>query len=86
MRDFIICTLHHIYGGGMIKLKIMRWVDMKHTWEKLNAYEVLVRKFEQKRPLGRPKNRWKYSIRMALKNIGCKGVDWILTGNSGGLL
>jgi len=34
-----------------------------------NGYNVLVGKPEGKRPLGRPSYRWKYSIRMDLREI-----------------
>jgi hypothetical protein len=32
---------------------------------------------EGKRPLGRPKHRWKDNIRMDLREVGWEGVDWI---------
>jgi hypothetical protein len=31
----------------------------------------------QKRPLGRPRRRWVYNIRMDLGEIGWVGMDWI---------
>jgi hypothetical protein len=31
-----------------------------------NAYKILVRKLEEKRPLGRPRHRWEAIIRMDL--------------------
>ena len=40
-------------------------------------YRVLVGKREGKRPLGRPKRRWVYNIRMDLQEVGCGYVDWI---------
>jgi hypothetical protein len=30
-----------------------------------------------KRPLRRPRHRWKDNIKMDLKEIGCKGVEWM---------
>jgi hypothetical protein len=39
-----------------------------------NAYKILVRKLEGKRPLGRPRHRWE-DIRMNLKESGLK-VMW----------
>jgi hypothetical protein len=41
--------------------------------EKKNAYRLLVRKPEGKRPLGRPKRRWVDNIKMDLLEIvwGC---------------
>jgi hypothetical protein len=42
-----------------------------------NAYTILIRKLEGKRPLGRPRRRWEDNMRMDLKEIGWVGVDWI---------
>jgi hypothetical protein len=36
-----------------------------------------VRKLEGKRPLGRPRYRWKENIKMDLQEVGCWGMDWI---------
>jgi hypothetical protein len=45
--------------------------------EERKVYKVLVGKPEGKRPLGRPRYRWKDGIRMDLREIGLGGVDWI---------
>jgi hypothetical protein len=45
--------------------------------EKRNAYRLLVRKPEGKRPLGRPRRRWVDNIRMDLGEVGWGDVDWI---------
>jgi hypothetical protein len=45
--------------------------------EKRNAYRLLVGKPEEKRPLGRPRSRWVYSIRMDLGEVGWGDVNWI---------
>jgi hypothetical protein len=45
-----------------------------------NAYKILVGKREGKRPLGRPKRRWEDNIRMDIREIGWKGVDWTHLG------
>jgi hypothetical protein len=42
-----------------------------------NVYKILVGKSEGKGPLGRPRRRLQVNIRMGLKEIGRKGVDWI---------
>ena len=34
-------------------------------------------KQEGKRPLGRPRSRWKDNIKMDLQELGCGGVEWI---------
>ena len=41
-----------------------------------NAYRVLVRKPEGKRPLGRPR-QWEDNIKMDLRKLGCDPRDWI---------
>jgi len=43
---------------------------------KRGVYRVLVGKPEGKRPLGRPRHRWK-DIKMDLQVVGCRGMDWI---------
>jgi hypothetical protein len=45
--------------------------------EKRNAYRLLVAKPEGRRPLGRPRCRWLYNIRMDLVEVGWGDVDWI---------
>jgi hypothetical protein len=41
------------------------------------VYKVLVGKPEGRRPLGRPRRRWEDGVRMDLREIGLRGVDWI---------
>jgi len=36
-----------------------------------------VRKPEVKRPLGRPRRRCEYNIKMDLQEVGCGYMDWI---------
>jgi hypothetical protein len=38
---------------------------------------------EGKRPVGRPRCRWVYNIKMDLREIGWDGVDWIDMGQIG---
>jgi hypothetical protein len=45
--------------------------------EKRNVYRLLVGKPEGKRPLGRPRCRWIYNIKIDLLEIGLSVVDWI---------
>jgi hypothetical protein len=45
--------------------------------EKRNAYSLLVGKPEENIPLGRPRRRWVYNIRMDLGKMGWSDVDWI---------
>jgi hypothetical protein len=43
----------------------------------INAYKILVRKSEGKRPRGRRRRRWEDNIRMDLREVGWEDVDWI---------
>jgi hypothetical protein len=45
------------------------------------VYKVLVGKPEVKRPLGRPRRRWEYGIRMDLREIGLGGCGLDSTGS-----
>jgi hypothetical protein len=45
--------------------------------EKRNAYRLLARKPEGRRPLGRRRRKWVDNIKMDLLEIGWGGVDWI---------
>jgi hypothetical protein len=44
---------------------------------KRNAYRILVRKPEEKRPLGRPRRRWVDNIKMDLRETGWDGMGSI---------
>jgi hypothetical protein len=45
--------------------------------EKRNAYRLLVRKAEGRKPLRRPRRWWVDNIRMDLVEVGWGDVDWI---------
>jgi hypothetical protein len=38
---------------------------------------ILVEKPERKRPLGRPRRRWKNNIKMDVQEMGYGDMDWI---------
>jgi hypothetical protein len=62
----------------MIKSRRMRWAEhVARMWAKRNACMILVVKPEGKRPLGRPRRRWVYNIKMDLREIMWDGMDWI---------
>jgi hypothetical protein len=62
----------------IIKSRRMRWVGhVARMGEKRNAFRLLVRKPEGKRPLARPRRRWEDNIRMDLGEVGWSDVDWI---------
>jgi hypothetical protein len=41
------------------------------------VYRVLVGKLEGKRPLGRPRRRWKDNIETDLREMGIDAANWI---------
>jgi hypothetical protein len=45
--------------------------------ETRNAYRILARKPEGKRPLERPRRRWVDNIKVNLGETGWDGMDWI---------
>jgi hypothetical protein len=47
------------------------------TGEGRGVYGVLMGKPERKRPLGRPRRRWKDNMKMVLQEVRCWGMDWI---------
>jgi hypothetical protein len=47
------------------------------TGERRTVYKILFRNSEVRNPFGRPKRRWEDSIRMDLREIWWKGVDWM---------
>ena len=62
----------------VIKSRRMRWVGhVARMGERRGVYRVLVGKPVGKRPLGRPRSRWKDNIKMDLQEVGCGGMDWI---------
>jgi hypothetical protein len=45
--------------------------------ERRDVYRVLAGKPEGKRPLGTPRGRWEYKIKMNLQEVGCGDMDGI---------
>ena len=50
---------------------------MARMEEGRGVHKVLVVKPEGKRPLGRPRLRWEYNIKMDLEEVGRGCVDWM---------
>jgi hypothetical protein len=72
--------LHNLYSSTdiirQIKSRRMRWAGhVACMGEGRNAYRVLMREPEGKRPLEKPRHRWKDGIKMDLREIGLGGVD-----------
>ena len=62
----------------VIKSRRIRWaVHVARMGERRDVYRVLVGKPEGKRPLGRPRSRWEYNIKIDIQDVGCEGMDWI---------
>jgi hypothetical protein len=62
----------------VIKARRMRWAGhVAHMGEVRVAYNILVGRLEGRKPLGRPRRRWEYNIKMDLREIGFGDVDWI---------
>ena len=62
----------------VIKSRRMRWAGhVACMGDRRDICRVLVGKPEGKRPLGRPKRRWKGNIKMDLQAVGCVGMVWI---------
>jgi hypothetical protein len=47
------------------------------------AYKILVEKPEEKGPLGRPRRRWAYNIKIDLREMGWDGMVWYGLDRSG---
>jgi hypothetical protein len=74
--------LHNLYSSPnifrVIKSMRMRWAGyVARMGEGRGVYRVLVGRLEGKRPLGRPRRRWKDNIKMNLRKIGIDGANWI---------
>jgi hypothetical protein len=74
--------LHGLYSSpsiiGVIKARRMRWAGhVARMGEVSGAYNILVGRPEGRRQLGRPRRRWEDNIKMDLREIGFRDVDWI---------
>jgi hypothetical protein len=74
--------LYNLYTSPLIirviKSRRMRWTGyVAHMGEMRNENNILVGKPEGKRPVRRTRCRWEDNIRMDLREIEWKGVDWI---------
>jgi len=63
----------------VIKSGRMRWAwHVAFMGERRGVNRVLVEKPQGKRPLGRPRHRWEYNIKVDLQKVRCRGTDWIV--------
>ena len=62
----------------MIKSRKLRWAGhVARMEEGRSTFKILTGKPTGKRPLGRPRRRWKDIIRTDLKAIGIDTRDWV---------
>jgi hypothetical protein len=62
----------------VIKSKRLRWTGhVARMGERRGAYRALVGKPDGRRPLERPRRRWEDNIKMDLREVGWRGMDWI---------
>jgi hypothetical protein len=86
--------LHGLYASPYIimvmKSRMVRLAGRIARMGELNAYNVLVRKREGKRPRRIPRHRWEDNIRMDLSETGWEVVlttfIWFRSGTNGGLI
>ena len=76
------------YIVRVVKSRRMRWAEqVACIGERRGVYRVLVGKPEGKRPLGRPRRRWKDNIKMYHQEVGCGGIwtgsSWFRTRTGG---
>jgi late competence protein required for DNA uptake (superfamily II DNA/RNA helicase) len=56
----------------------MGWAEhVARIVDRRSVYRVFVGKREGKRQLGRPRRRWQDNIKMDLRKVGCRIMDWI---------
>jgi len=57
----------------------MRWVGhVARMGEKRGVYRILVGRPEGKGQLGRSRRRWEDNIKIDLKQVGWRGINWIV--------
>ena len=77
----MVCTAHQYCAGGKIEKNEMGGACSAYG-ECRGVCRVLVGKPEGKRPLERPRRRWKDNIKMDLQEVEC-GVDGLDGADSG---
>jgi hypothetical protein len=74
--------LHSLYSSPnivrVIKSRRLRWVGyVAHMGERRGVYRVVVvGKPKGNKPLGKPRHKWKYNIKLDLRETGIDGLNW----------
>jgi hypothetical protein len=50
--------------------------NIAHMGERRGVYRILVGKPEGKRPPGKLRRRWEDNIKIDVKEVGCRSMDW----------
>jgi hypothetical protein len=58
--------------GYLVRVRFRKFLRKSNFF-----YRILVRNPKGKRPLGRPRRRWVYNIKMDLTEVGWDGRNWI---------
>jgi transcription termination factor 2 len=83
MMNFITC-IHSPNIVRLIKSRRMGWAGhVARMGEGRGFYRVLVGRTEGKRPLGRPRRRWKDNIKVDLRETGIDEANWIQLAQDG---
>ena len=79
LHDKELYTLYSTpYLIRVIKSRRPRWAGhVARIRERRGAYRALVGKPEGRRPLGRPRLRWKDNIKMDLREVGGGSKNWM---------
>jgi hypothetical protein len=82
LRKLHIDELYSLYSSPnivrVIKSRWMRWAGhVARMGDGRGVYRVLVGRPKWKRPLGRPRRRSQFNIKMDLREIGMDGSNWI---------
>ena len=75
MRSLTICRPHQNYLDDQIEKNGLVWACSTYGGGEEKAYKVFLRKPEGMRPLGRPRRRWEYNIKLELQEVGCGDMD-----------
>ena len=68
----------------VIKSRRLRWAGhVARMEEGRSGFKILTGKPTGKRPLGRPRRRWKDNIRMDLEELGINAGNWVDSAQDG---